>query len=306
MKQKQKRKEYQLGFFGRIWKDKLAYALVGPFMILFTIFTILPAVVSMVLSLTSFNLLESPTFIWVENFQRMFFDDDIFPTALKNTLIFAAIIGPTSYMLSLLLAWIINELKMLRPLVTLIMYAPSISGNAYLIWTIFFSGDAYGYANGVLMKLGIINNPIIWLKDATFMPIVLVIISLWTSLGFSFLSFLAGFKGVDRSYFEAGAIDGVTNRWQELWYITLPLMRPQMVFGAVMSISSSFGIGPIIDAVFGIPSNDYVLHTLTNHMTDYGGSRYEMGYACAIAVVLFVLMITFNVVFRKFIEKVGS
>lgn len=304
--EQQKQKRNPLRFFKRIWKDKLAYALVAPFMILFTIFTILPAIVSIVLSFTSFNLLENPSFIGLENFKRMFFEDDIFPVALKNTLIFAAIIGPAGYMLSLLLAWVINELKSLRSLVTLIMYAPSISGNAYLIWTVFFSGDAYGYANGILMKLGIINTPIIWLKNTQYMPIVLIIIALWVSLGVSFLSFVAGFKGVDKTYFEAGAIDGVTNRWQELWYITLPLMRPQMVFGAVMSISSSFGIGALIDGVFGFPSTDYALHTLTNHMTDYGGTRYEMGYACAIAVILFAMMVAFNVVFRKFIEKVGN
>ncbi len=292
--------------FHQLWKDRLAYMLVAPYMILFFIFTVVPVLASLVLSFTSFNLLEAPHFVFLENFRRMFFEDDIFPIAVKNTLIFAAVIGPLSYLISLLLAWFINELKTLRPLVTLIFYAPSISGNAYLIWTIFFSGDAYGYANGILMQLGIISSPIVWLKNTAYMSIILVIVSLWVSLGSSFLSFIAGFQGIDHSYYEAGAIDGITNRWQELWYVTLPLMRPQMVFGAVMSISSSFGIGSIVTGMFGFPSTNYALHTLTNHLEDYGGQRYEMGYACAIALILFIMMITFNVVFRKLIEKVGK
>ena len=275
-------------------------------MLLFCVFTVVPVVVSLVLSFTSFNLLSPPHFVFLENFRRMLFEDDIFPIALKNTLIYAAVIGPLSYLISLMLAWFINELGRLRPLMTLVFYAPSISGNAYLIWTLFFSGDAYGYANGFLMRLGLIQTPIVWMKNTAYMPAILIIVSLWVSLGSSFLSFIAGFQGIDRSYYEAAAIDGITNRWQELWYVTLPLMRPQMVFGAVMSISGSFGIGSIVTGLFGFPSTDYVLHTLTNHLEDYGGQRYEMGYACAIAFVLFLLMFTFNIVFRKLIEKVGK
>ncbi|MBQ8752347.1 MAG: sugar ABC transporter permease [Clostridia bacterium] len=291
---------------GAFRQDRLGYVLVAPYMLLFFIFTIVPVVTSLVLSFTSFNLLEPPTFIFLENFRRMFFEDDIFPTAVKNTLIYAAVIGPLSYLISLLMAWFINELGKLRPLMTLIFYAPSISGNAYLIWTLFFSGDAYGYANGILMQLGLTQSPIVWMKTPEYMPAILIIVSLWTSLGSSFLSFIAGFQGIDRSYYEAAAIDGITNRWQELWYVTLPLMRPQMVFGAVMSISGAFGIGGIVTGLFGFPSTDYVLHTLTNHLEDYGGQRYEMGYACAIALVLFIMMVTFNMVFRKLIEKVGK
>ncbi len=293
-------------FLRALRRDRLAYLLVTPYMLLFCVFTVVPVVVSLVLSFTSFNLLSPPHFVFLENFRRMLFEDDIFPIALKNTLIYAAVIGPLSYLISLMLAWFINELGRLRPLMTLVFYAPSISGNAYLIWTLFFSGDAYGYANGFLMRLGLIQTPIVWMKNTAYMPAILIIVSLWVSLGSSFLSFIAGFQGIDRSYYEAAAIDGITNRWQELWYVTLPLMRPQMVFGAVMSISGSFGIGSIVTGLFGFPSTDYVLHTLTNHLEDYGGQRYEMGYACAIAFVLFLLMFTFNIVFRKLIEKVGK
>lgn len=137
MRINRRRTERGFPFFRQLWKDRLAYILVMPYMLLFFVFTIVPVLASLVLSFTSFNLLETPVFIFLDNFRRMLFEDDIFPIAVKNTLIYAAIIGPLGYMLSLLLAWFINELKTLRPLVTLIFYAPSISGNAYLIWTIF-------------------------------------------------------------------------------------------------------------------------------------------------------------------------
>ena len=295
------------GFFRRLWADRTAYLLVGPFMILFIVFTVLPVLSSFILSFTSFNLLESPVFVFLDNYKRMFFEDDIFPLAVKNTLIFAAVTGPLSYLLCLLLAWFINELSpKVRAWVTLIFYAPAISGNAYLIWSLFFSGDAYGYANGLLLKLNLVKTPVVWLKDPRYMTGIVIVTALWVGLGTSFLSFIAGFQGVDKTYFEAGAIDGITNRWQELWFITLPLMKPQMIFGAVMSVSAAFGIGPLITGMFGFPSTDYAVHTLANHLEDYGSVRYEMGYASAIAFLLFVMMVICNVVFRKIIEKVGN
>ena len=294
-------------FFRRLWEGRVAYALVGPFMVLFIIFTVLPVLSSLALSFTSFNLLEPPSFVFLDNYKRLFFEDDIFPTAVKNTLVFAVVTGPLGYMLCLLLAWFINELNTrLRAFVTLIFYAPAISGNAYLIWSLFFSGDAYGYANGFLLKTGVIQTPVIWLKDPRYMTAIVIITALWVSLGTSFLSFIAGFQGVDKTYYEAGAIDGVKNRWQELWFVTLPLMKPQMIFGAVMSISGAFGTGPLITGMFGFPSTDYAVHTLSNHLDDYGSIRYEMGYASAIAFLLFVMMVVCNILFRKIIEKVGS
>ena len=131
-------------------------------------------------------------------------------------------------------------------------------------------------------------------------------IILWMSMGASFLSFIAGLQGVDKSMYEAGAMDGIRNRYQELWYITLPAIKPQLLFGAVMSIASSFSIGDILTQLFGYPSNNYAMHTIVLHMQDYGGQRFEMGYACAIATVLFVLMLVTNTVIQRLLRKVGS
>ena len=290
-----------------IKRNKAAYLMVAPFMIIFTCFTILPVVLSAVLSLTNFNLLQIPDFVGADNYIRLFLDDDIFIIACQNTLIFAAIVGPVSYIMSFLVAWFINELSpKIRAVVTLIFYAPSISGNAYLIWKTLFSSDRYGWANAMLLEMGMIDTEIAFFEDADYVMPLCIIVALWTSLGTSFLAFIAGLQGIDKAQFEAGAVDGVRNRWQELYYITLPNMKDQLMFGAIMSITGSFGFGAVVDALCGFPSVDYAAHTIVHHLNDYGGSRFETGYASAIAVILFVIMVGANAVVKKIISKVGS
>jgi multiple sugar transport system permease protein len=287
--------------------NKTAYFMLTPFLLLFIIFTVLPVVLSIVLSLTDFNMLQIPSFKGMSNYTRLFLDDEIFMLACQNTLIFASITGPVSYLLSLLIAWFINELPpRIRAVVTLIFYAPSISGQVYLIWGTLFSSDSYGWANAVLLELGIISEEIKFFQDANWVMPLCIVVAIWTSLGTSFLSFIAGLQGIDRALFEAGAVDGVKNRWQELWYITLPSMKPQLMFGAVMSITSSFGFGGIVTALCGFPSVDYAAHTIVHHLEDYGGQRFEIGYSSTIAVVLFAIMIGANMLVKKIISKVGS
>ena len=293
------------------WKEMkrnwVAYVMVAPFMILFIMFTVLPVLLSIVISFTDFNLLEMPNFVFMQNYITLFFDDDIFLLAAQNTFVFAAIVGPASYLLSLMVAWFINELDpRIRAIVTLIFYAPSISGQVYLIWGTLFSGDAYGWVNGALLNLGIINTEIQFFKDADYVMPLCIVVALWTSLGTSFLSFIAGLQGIDRSLYEAAAVDGIKNRWQELWYVTLPTMKPQLMFGAIMSITSSFGFGAVVTALCGFPSVDYAAHTIMHHLDDYGGQRFETGYSSAIAVVLFAIMIGANVLVKNLISKVGQ
>ena len=288
-------------------KYRVLYLFMLPFALLFILFTVLPVVISIVLSFTYFNILEAPRFIGLTNYFKLFFHDDIFIKAVSNTLMFAAITGPLSYLLCLLLAWIINDLpRYLRMLMTLFFYAPSISGGMFMIWSVLFSGDAYGYVNGFLMKFGMIAAPIQWLKDPKYINTVVIIAVLWMSLGAGFLSFIAGFQSVDKQYFEAAAIDGIKNRWQEFWFVTLPMMKPQMLFSAVMSITASFGIGDLITGLVGFPSVNYQAHTIMHHLTDYGNIRFEMGYASAIATLLFLLMIGSNLIVKKLLSKVGN
>ena len=294
-----------------IWKEmkrnKTGYFMVAPFMILFFVFTVFPVILSMILSLTDFNMLQFPNWVGFDNYFRLFLDDDIFITACGNTLVFAAITGPTSYLLSFLVAWFINELPpKIRAVVTLIFYAPSIAGSAFLVWKTLFSSDAQGWVNGFLLEIGVINTPILWFENATWVMPLCIVVALWTSLGTAFLSFIAGLQGVDKSQYEAAAVDGIRNRWQELWYVTLPNMKPQLMFGAVLAITQSFGFGSIVTALCGLPSVDYAAHTIMHHLDDYGGARYEVGYSSSIAVVLFVIMYGSNFIVKKALSKVGQ
>ena len=295
------------------WKLKeirqnwVAYIMVAPYMILFALFTVVPVVLSIVISFTDFNMLEWPNIVWLKNYVTLFFDDDIFLIAIKNTFIFACIVGPASYIMSFLVAWFINELPpKIRALVTLVFYAPSISGQVYMIWQTLFSSDSYGWANATLEKLGLIDAPINWFRDEKYVMPLCIVVSLWTSLGTSFLAFIAGLQGIDRALFEAGAVDGVKNRWQELYYITLPSMKPQLMFGAIMSITGAFGFGGIVDALAGFPSVNYCAHTIMHHLNDYGGMRYEIGYSSAIAVLLFLMMIGANMLVKRLLSKIGT
>jgi len=293
------------------WKEmknnKVAYLMVLPFMLIFTLFTIVPVVLSIVFSFTDFNMLEWPNFVFAENYIRLFLDDDIFIIAVKNTFIFAIIVGPVSYLLSFLVAWFINELPpKIRAVITLIFYAPSISGQVYMIWQTLFSGDSYGWVNAKLLEMGLVTAPIQFFQDASYVMPLCIVVALWTSLGTAFLSFIAGLQGVDKAQYEAGAVDGIKSRWQELWYITLPNMGPQLMFGAIMAITSSFGFGGVVTALCGFPSVDYAAHTIMHHLDDYYGQRFEIGYASAIAVVLFLLMVGANMIVKKIIAKVGT
>ena len=288
-------------------RNRVGYFMVAPFMILFTLFTVLPVVLSVVVSFTDFNLLQWPNWLWFENYTRLFLDDDIFMTACQNTFVFAVIVGPVSYLMSFMVAWFINELSpRVRAIVTLIFYAPSISGEVYTIWGTLFSGDAYGWVNAWLLELGFINEEILFFQDADYVMPLCIVVALWMSLGTAFLSFIAGLQGIDRAQYEAGAVDGIRNRWQELWYVTLPNMKPQLMFGAILAITNAFGFGGVVTALCGYPSVEYKAHTIMHHLSDYYGTRFEVGYASAIAVVLFVIMIGANMLVKKMISKVGQ
>ena len=291
----------------RIKKSKTSYLMLAPYLILFTFFTIAPVLVSIGLSFTYFNMLEAPDFVGWANYIKLFLDDDIFMIALKNTLLFAVITGPVSYILCVLFAWIINEFRgKMRAFLTLIFYAPSICGQAYLVWNIILNPSKTGWLNGILIKMGFLDEPLLWMQTEKYVLPVLIVVQLWLSLGTGFLSFIAGLQTVDKSLYEAAAMDGVKNRWQELWYVTLPSMKPQLMFGAVMQITQSFAVADISIQLAGNPSVNYAGATVVTHLLDYSSTRYEMGYASAIATVLFLLMVGTNKFVQKILGRVGE
>ena len=294
-------------FLRDVRDNKQLYLLLLPFCVVFLLMFVIPIAASMVLSLTYYNMFNTPKFIGLANYINLFLNDDVFFIALKNTLLFAVITGPLSYLLCFFAAWLINEMpKGLRVFLTFIFYAPSLTTSVYFVWQLIFSGDSYGIVNGLLMNLGLVSEPVQWLTDPRYNLGILIVVQLWMSLGTSFLAFIAGFQSIDASLYEAGDIDGVRNRYQELLYITLPSMKPQLLFGAVMQISASFSVSTISQELCGFPSTKYSAHTILLHMQDYGSLRSEMGYACAIAVVRFVLMFVFKKGVSLLMRRIGD
>ena len=275
----------------RFWrKNWMGYAFLAPFVILFTIFVVAPVVTAIGLSFTNYNMMQTPQFVGLTNYRLLFLDDEVFMIGLANTLKFAIITGPVGYLLSFFAAWVINQLKFKRAF-ALAFYAPSIcSGIAmYTVWMVIFSSDRMGYLNNILLNMGLIDEPILWNTDPNYIMGVVMFISLWMSMGTGFLVFLAGLQNVSKSYYEAAAIDGVKNKFQELFYVTLPMMKPQLLFGAINAITSAFGVFDIAVSVAGMPSPNYSAHTIVSHLYDYAFIRFQMGYASAVAVVLFII-----------------
>ncbi len=302
-----KRQQGKEPFWKQIVRYRQQYIMLIPFFLIFIVFTVWPVIMSVILSFTNYNVFETPKFVGWDNYVNLLVNDDVFVTAFRNTIVFAIFTGPVSFFVSMFLAWIINELpKGIRELMTLVFYAPSISGNAFAVWMLIFDGDIYGYLNSFLLRLGFVSEPIIWLKDTRYMMAVVIIVQLWVSLGTSFLTMRAGFSTVDRSIVEAGLVDGIKNRFQELWHITLPAMTPHLILSVILSITGAFGAEAVITAMTGFPSTGYATHTIMHHLRDYGFIRFQRGYACAIAVILFLLCIAVNRLAQILVKRIGK
>ncbi|MBQ7105975.1 MAG: sugar ABC transporter permease [Clostridia bacterium] len=299
-----KRKKSKSSFGG---SEFSLFALAIPFLILFFVVTILPIITSLVLSFCSYDMLNAPKWVGLDNFLRMFVTDDMFGTVAINTLVLAVITAPIGFLLSFVLAWFINEFNpVVRSFLSFLFYAPALVGNGFFIWQTAFSGDAYGYVNSLLLSVGLLNEPIQWLKDPQYIMPIIIGITLWSSMGISFLADIAGLQSINVSMFEAGAIDGIRNRWQELWYITLPSMKHILLFGAVMQISSSFSIGTVISTMCGYPTVNNSADTIVLYLNDIANTRMEMGYAAAISIVLFLMMAIFRAVVGKLLSSTGK
>lgn len=281
--------------------------MLAPFMLFFTAFLLLPIISSIVLSFTSYDLISSPKFVGIDNYRRMFVSDDMFGITVKNTLVFAVVSGPIGFLLSFVLAWLVNEFSpRVRTLLCFLFYAPSLAGNAYFIWQTAFSGDSYGYVNSFLLSIGAINEPIVWLKNEAYIMPIIIIVQLWQSMGISFFGNISGLQNISPELYEAGAIDGIRNRWQELRYITLPSMSHMLLFSAVMSIQGSFSVSGIATELAGYPSKSNAVDTIVSLMTDIASVRYEYGYAATISVFLFLMMVATRFIVGKILSLVQS
>ncbi len=283
------------------------YLIMAPFMLLFFTFGILPILSSMVLSFFDYDMVSTPIFVGFDNYIRMFTGDQAFFKVVGTTLKFAVLVGPGGYVLAFLLAWMINEFpRPIRVFLTFIFYVPSLVGNALYIWQIMFSGDSYAYINNLLISFGFITEPIQWFQNTEYNFILIVVIQLWMSMGMSFLANIAGLQNVNTELYEAGAIDGIKTRWHELWYITMPSMKTILLFSAVMQIQTAFSMGSLQQTLVGYPSVNNSVDTLVLLISDVGTARYEMGYAAALSVFLFVVIIIFRYAIGALLNLVGK
>ena len=288
-------------------EDISFYLITIPFMLFFFLFNILPVLASMTLSFFDYDMVSNPIFIGLENYSRMFTGDNVFMKVLGNTLRFSIIAGPISFLLSFMLAWMINEFpKTVRVILTFIFYAPALVGNAYFIWQVFFSGDSYGYLNNLLISFGFITEPINWFQNTAYNMTIIIIVQLWMSMGVSFLANIAGLQNVSAELYEAAAIDGVRTRWHELWYVTLPSMKSILLFSSVMQIQAVFSVSAVIVTLAGYPSVNNSVDTIVSYISDVGTARYEMGYASALSIFLFFMVLAFRFGIGALLNLVGK
>lgn len=271
-------------------RNKTGWLFVAPFLILFVVFNLLPVLSAARMSLYHDNMIQAPVKVGMENYARLLLDDDVFLLALRNTFIFALFIGPLGYLLSFFMAWCLNGLKF-RNFFALIFYAPSITSGVAMtqVWLYIFSNDSYGLVNYFLLRNGLINTPILWNQSATYIFPAVILISVWMSMGTGFLVFMAGLQNLPGEVLEQGRIDGIKNRFTELIYLIFPMMKPQLLFGAINAIVGSFTVFDVVVQFAGMPSPNYAAHTIVAHLYDHAFLRFEMGYASAVAVVLFLI-----------------
>lgn len=279
-----------------------------PYLLLFATFIVIPVAAAIILSFTNYDAIQFPQFTGFLNYINLLTQDEIFMQyVLPNTCVFAFVVGPVGYILSFLLAWMLAQIsKGPRTVLALLIYSPSLTSGVAMsvVWKIIFAGDQMGYINSLLLELGIINSPILFTTDANFLLPIMIVVSVWSSMGVGFLAILAGILNINTEYYEAAAIDGMRNRFQEIFYITIPQMKPQMMFAAVMAVVNTFSVGAIGVQLSGSnPTPQYAGQLIVNHIEDYGFLRYEMGYASTVSVVLLVFIYTISKVAGKVFKE---
>ena len=292
------------------YKDGTTGALfVLPYVLAFLVFITIPVLMGMLLSFTYFNLLDAPRFIGLTNFISIFTSDSVFMQQIvPNTITFAVVVGPVGYLLGFFLAWLLAQIPhRLRTILTLVIYSPSLTAGVAMavMWRIIFSGDEAGYLNAILLSLNLIDSPIQWLANPDYLMTIMIVVTLWSSMGIGFLAMLAGVLNINPELFEAAYVDGMTSKLQEIFYITIPSMKPQMLFGAVMSLVATFNAGSIGVLLSGQnPTPQNAGQLIVTHIDDYGFIRFDMGYAAALSIILLLMVYFFSkVAYRLFGEK---
>ncbi len=277
------------------------YLTVSPWIIGFLLFTVIPMAISLYLSFTRWNVVNPPQWIGLDNYVRMFTDDPDFYQSLKVTILYTITSVPLQIVVALGLAILLNEATRAVGFFRTAFYIPSIVASvaSAVLWQWIFN-PRFGPINGLLRSFGL-GAPN-WFNDPNYALIALVIMSGW-GVGGQMLIFLAGLKGIPRSLYEAAEVDGA-GRLTRFVRLTLPMLSPTIFFnlimamiGAFQTFDSAFVISTARSGQIGSPLKSTLFYLL--HLYQEGFSFLNMGYASALAWVLFIIILTVTVVINR-------
>lgn len=274
----------------------VGYLFIGPWLICFLAFTAIPFVASFALSFTDYNMLSAPVFVGLANYVRMFTKDKLFMTALTVTFKFVLIAIPLRLIFALIVAMILKRDSKAVPFYRVIYYLPSILGGSVAVsvmWRYCFSKT--GVFNAALNALGIASN-ISWISNKDTALWSLILLFIW-QFGSPMLIFLSGLKQIPNSYYEAAECDGA-GAIRKFFGITLPLLTPIIFFNLVMQMIGGFMVfSQAMIITDGGPMNKTLVYALYLYRQSF--AYYKMGYGCAMAWVLMLIIGVFTLLVFK-------
>ncbi|MGB2629718.1 MAG: sugar ABC transporter permease [Candidatus Omnitrophota bacterium] len=293
-------------FLQKLNKQKISYLFIALPALLFFVFQLAPVVISFFWSFTDYDVVHAPTCVGLANYKNILFNDPLFWKAMGNTVLYVIGVVPIGVCVSLLLAVAIDQKIKFKNFFKSIFFLPTVTAivAVSVIWKWLYAGEKYGLFNYFIMKLGF--NPVDWLSSPTWTLPSIMIMSIWAGLGYNMILFLAGLQTIPHVMYEAAEIDGA-GFWKKFFNITLPLLKPTIVFVAIMSFIFSFqvfeqvyimtggqgGIGGVLNSAL----------TIAAYLYDKGFQKFEMGYASALAYIIFLCIFMLTMINKHFVKS---
>jgi len=288
--------------FEEIRKNSAAYYMLLPFFLLFFVFTVLPIAAALPFAFTDFKLPGAPSFAGIENFRDLFSENDLFMSSLKNTLLSLLITGLGGFVLNIFAAWLISPLRgRLKTMFIVIFCLPSFLYGAFAVWGMALGDGMNSPLNSVLMSLGMIKSPVDWLDSSPASILLMQLVRLWGTFGIGFLVTLTGFDEANenRELYDAARIDGLSNRFWHLVFVTVPAAAPRLALMAALQIAAAFSVGSVFTTT---PAN----MTLTDYMLTLGAYKLDIGMASAVGVLITAAASLIYFIVRKLLRELNG
>ena len=269
----------------------IAFVFIAPALLLFLIFIFVPLFASLFLSFTQYNVLHPPVWAGLANFRQLMFHDPRFWKAFRNTVCYVVGVVPIGISTALVLAAALEELTRGKQLFKVLYFIPTVTSVVAIaaVWKWLFAGEKFGLINYFLIRLGF--HPVDWLLSPTWILPAIMIMSIWAGLGYNLVFFSAGISTIPQTLYEAAKVDGAS-WWGRFWNVTVPMLRPTLVFVVVMAVINSFQVfdqvyimtGGTGEGTGGVLDSGL---TMVSYLYDQGFMQFHMGYASAIAYLIF-------------------